>query len=157
MTAMKIFTNSQGIATIPCPECGQSYHKNVSRFILHKSEVRLKYTCKCKHQFPVILERRRSIRKRVLLRGSLKDKNDLKVPITITDISKHGLRIQFTRETLYELENVIQIELTLDDPNRSKVTTKVRIKRFISPRLVGCEFLVQEHYDNLGKYFLFHF
>ncbi|WDP88617.1 MAG: PilZ domain-containing protein [Desulfobacter sp.] len=154
---IKIFANAEGITTISCPECGKSYQKNVSRFLGHKSEVRLKYTCKCRHQFSLLLERRRSIRKPVLLRGNLIDKSNENVPITITDISKHGLRINFTRKTLYELDNIVHIEFILDDPNHSSVTTKVRIKRFLSPLCAGCEFLSSEHYDNLGKYFLFHF
>jgi len=152
----KIFANSDFIATIPCPSCGKAYQKDVSKFMGHRTQVRLKYTCKCKHSFSVQLERRRSIRKDVHLKGRLIDENK-KIPLTITDISKYGLKINFSNHIVYELGSIIHVEFVLDDPNDSHVSTQVKIKRFISPLCAGCEFLSNDHYDNLGKYFLFHF
>ncbi len=152
----KIFANSEVVAAIPCPSCGKTYKKDVSKFMGHRTEVRLKYTCKCRHSFPVQLERRRSIRKDVSLKGHLISE-DTKIPLTITDISKYGLQLNFSRQVQYELDNTIQIAFTLNDPNCSPVSTWVKIKRFISPICAGCEFLSHDHYDNLGKYFLFHF
>lgn len=152
----RIFANSDFVATIPCPACGKSYQKEVSKFIGHRAEVRLKYTCKCKHSFPVLLERRRSIRKEVVLKGYLIEKNG-KTPLTIGDISKLGIRINFSRQVHFELDSIIDVEFTLDDPNCSCVSTQVKVKRLISPLCAGCEFMSHEHYDNLGKYFLFHF
>ena len=152
----KIFVNSELQATIPCPECGNSYHKDVSKFIRHHKEVKLRYTCRCKHQFSVLLERRRFIRKDKEMNGHVIE-GEKRIPLKVLDISKYGIKIKlFARHQPVE-DDILTIDFVLDDPGRSRVTTKVRIRRIISNGALGCEFLDPDHYDNLGKYFLFHF
>jgi hypothetical protein len=152
----RIFINSNLTATIPCAKCGQSYQKDVSKFIGHETQVRLKYKCKCQNSFSVLLERRRFIRKEVRLSGSI-IVNQEKIPITIVDISKHGIRLKLLNNISLKLDDVIEIDFTLDDSNRSKISKNVRIKRFMPPITIGCEFLTEDHSGNLGKYFLFNF
>ncbi len=152
----KIFVNSDLQAMIPCPECKNAYRKDVSKFIGHHKEVKLKYTCQCKHKFTVLLERRRFIRKDKELNGYLIDK-DRKTPLKVIDISKYGIKIKLFTKDLPDIGDILTIEFILDDPGHSRVTTKVKIKRILVPATLGCEFLNSDHYDNLGKYFLFHF
>ena len=57
--ATKIFITSNLMATFTCPECNESKRKDMSKFIKHETQVRLKYKCDCQHSFSVILERRR--------------------------------------------------------------------------------------------------
>ena len=112
--------------------------------------------CKCKHQFSVLLERRRFIRKDKELSGYVID-GGKRIPLKVLDISKYGIKIKlFTRNQPVE-DDILTIEFILDDPGRSRVTTKVRVRRIIPSGALGCEFLEADHYDNLGKYFLFHF
>ncbi|WDP88717.1 MAG: PilZ domain-containing protein [Desulfobacter sp.] len=152
----KIYVNADLKATIPCPNCKNSYQKDVSRFIKHHKEVRLKYTCKCKHQFSILLERRRFIRKEKQLNGYLIEPTR-KLPLRIIDISKYGIKIKLFTKAPPDIGSILTIEFILDDPGHSKVTTKVTVKRVLFPDTLGCEFLNPNHYDNLGKYFLFHF
>lgn len=79
---IKVFVTSNHIATFPCPKCGNSYQKDVSKFIGHETQVRLKYKCKCQNSFSVLLERRRAIRKEVNFKGFLIEKKQ-KIPIKI--------------------------------------------------------------------------
>lgn len=152
----KIFVNADLQATIPCPECKNTYQKDVSKFIGHKKEVKLKYTCKCKHQFTVLLERRRFIRKDKELNGYLiSDRR--KTPLKVLDISKYGIKLKLFSKNQPAVGDILTLEFILDDPGHSRVTTKVKIKRLLFPDTLGCEFLDPDHYDNLGKYFLFHF
>ncbi len=152
----KIFVNNDLHAAIPCSECGKSYRKDVSKFIGHKKEVKLRYTCKCGYQFPVLLERRRFVRKERRFRGYLLEGTN-KAHIIILDLSKYGVKISLLQKHYFKEDDTLTIEFNLDDPGHSKVTTQVRVKRIISSTAIGCEFIGEDHYDALGKYFLFHF
>lgn len=144
------------MATFSCPQCGESQLKDVSKFLGHASQVKLKYKCKCHNSFSVILERRRSIRKDVNLKGFLIEKQQ-KSPITIVDISKHGLKIKILRKHTLKKGEKLEIEFILDDPNTLIVSKTVRINKIIPPMTIRCEFIDFNHYGNLGKYFLYHF
>jgi len=154
--SVKVFVTSNQMATFSCPQCGESQLKDVSKFFAHESQVRLKYKCKCHNSFSIILERRRSTRKDVNLKGSLIEKQQ-KSPITIIDISKHGIKIKILKKHTLTMGEKLEIEFILDDPNRSIVSKAVRINKIIPPMTISCEFIDFNHYGNLGKYFLYHF
>ena len=154
--AIKIFVTSSKMATFPCSECGNSFQKDVSKYIGHEAQVRLKYKCKCQNSFSVVLERRRSIRKNVAFRGYILDKQQ-KIPITVVDISKHGMKIKILKKLLLKEGQKIRIEFSLDDPKKSVISKTVQINKIIPPLTMGCKFLEQEHFGDLGKFFLFHF
>lgn len=156
MTTPKVFVTSNMEATFSCSKCGKTEQKDVSKFMGHKTQVKLKYKCKCQNYFSVILERRRSVRKSVRLKGSLTFQ-DKTYPINVSDLSKHGVKIRLLNQPTLELEDVVTIELILDDPNKSVVTKEVKIKKITPDAGIGCEFLSSDHYDAFGKYFLFHF
>lgn len=153
---LKVFVTSNKMAIFPCSKCGKSYQKDVSKYIGHEAQVRLKYKCKCQNSFSVLLERRRSIRKKVNFKGYLLDKQQ-KIPITVIDISKHGMKIKILEKLLLKKGQKIRIEFNLDDPKKSIVSKTVQINKIIPPLSIGCEFMEQEHYGDLGKFFLFHF
>ncbi len=154
--ATKVFVTSNFMATFTCPECCKSKRKDISKFFKHETQVKLKYKCECQHSFSVTLERRRSKRKKVQLKGHIIMGLN-KYPITVKDISKQGVKIK-TLENIPLRENEkIKIEFLLDDPNSSKISRDVRIKKIISPKDIGCEFISFDHNDNLGKYFLFYY
>jgi hypothetical protein len=154
--SIKVFITSDLMATFTCPECGKSKRKDISKFIGHETKVKLKYKCDCQHSFSVMLERRRSKRKILRLKGhiilGLK-----KHAIIIEDLSKHGIKIKLLKNIPLKEENKIEVEFILDDPNKSKILKEVRIKKIISPAVIGCEFISYEHFGNLGKYFLFYY
>jgi hypothetical protein len=151
----KIFVTSNLQASVSCPECGNKSLMDVSKFVEHKAEVRLKYKCKCKHSFTVLLERRNFVRKKKNLKGHLIVSNSIKYPITIADISRLGVKIQILEKLPLNEGDKIKIEFILDDANRSKVSKMLCIKKIISITTMGCEFVSSDHYGALGKYFLF--
>lgn len=152
--AVKIFVTSKLTALFSCPECGHSDSKDVSKFIGHKTRVRLKYKCRCKHAFSVDLERRRSKRKGVHLEGSIISESK-KYAMVVENISKHGLKIILSKRSGFEIGETVDIEFFLDDTHHSKIKRQVRIKKMISDTVFGCEFLSTDHFGELGKYFLF--
>ena len=151
----KVFITKSGTANFSCPECGKVKQLDVSRYNTVEKEVKLKYTCTCKHIFSVILERRKHIRKMVDLPGLLILGNK-RYPITVIDISRVGLKIR-TKGTLdLNLDDKVVLEFVLDDPGGSKISKEAIVKK-INQTNIGVEFLSQTHYDKFGAYILFHF
>ncbi|HKL81700.1 MAG TPA: PilZ domain-containing protein [Desulfobacter sp.] len=156
MTIPTVYVNSDLTATFACESCGKSYTKNVSKFIEHKARVRLKYKCTCGHISSVILERRRIIRKEVQLKGEL-IQNRKQYPGVVTDISPNGIRFKTLEKPSIKVGNTAEVKFTLDNPSRSEVRRHIRIRKAFSEYSFGCEFEDTEHFDDLGKYFLFYF
>jgi hypothetical protein len=151
----RIFVSSGLTAKLSCPYCGVSKQKDVSKFMGHETSVKLKYKCSCKKTVSVILERRRYARKNVRLKGCFMESSKIH-PILIENISKK--EVQILSKTLpLKRDQRIEIEFTLDDPNKSTVLRDVRVKNIISSESCVCEFISDDHHGNLGKYFLFYF
>jgi len=151
----RIFLTQSSNAVVLCPECGKSKSMDFAKFIEMDRVIKLKVTCKCSHVFPVILERRRHVRKEVSLQGDLifDDKN---YAISIMDISRMGLKLR-TKEVLdLHPDDKVVVEFILDDAGGSKIS-KGAIIRKIYQEYIGAEFLSQSHYDQFGKYLLFNF
>ncbi len=152
----KVFVTSDFSAVFFCPECTKSQRKNVSKFMGHKTKVKLKYKCACGHQFTVELDRRRYVRKGVKFKGFLFYDPE-KIPIVIENFSKYGMRLKTAKMPSLKVGQVIRVSFTLDDPNRSTVEREVRIQELTPPAGITCEFLNSDHHGSLGKYFLFYF
>jgi hypothetical protein len=156
MTIPTVYVTSDLTASFACESCGKSYTKDVSKFIEHKARVRLKYKCTCAHISSVILERRRIIRKEVQLKGEL-IQNRKQYPGVVTDISPNGIRFKTLEKASIKVGNTAEVKFTLDNPSRSEVRRHIRIRKAFSEYSFGCEFEDTEHFDDLGKYFLFYF
>ena len=161
----KILVTSGLTADLSCPSCGKSKSKDVSKFINHASQVKLKYKCACQHIQPIQLERRRSVRKERFFSGHLVDvyqkgyhsEKIFKSQIIIKDLSLHGIRLKILERIPLQEKNKIDIEFRLDDRDRSQIIRKVKIQKIITPLEMGCEFTSDQHYGHLEKYFVNHF
>lgn len=151
----KIFLTKSGKAGISCPECGKTKLMDIEKFSHRDKEVRLKITCKCSHIFSATLERRKNVRKQVILIGVL-IAGKKKYSIVINDISRPGLKIRTEKILDLNLNDIVSIEFTLDDAGKSRISKEVVIKK-IDQQYINVEFLSQEHYDKFGLYLLFHF
>jgi len=161
----KVFVTSDLTATISCPNCGKSKTQDVSKFIKDDAQVNLKCNCKCNHAFPLILDRRRSIRKDKLFDGKIIGLNikgyilreSSKSKIMVKNLSMHGIRITTQEKIPLEEGEKIEIEFQLDDPKKSKILREIIVKRILSPVDIVCEFSSNDHYGYLYKYFQSHF
>lgn len=127
---------------------------DVSGYMDVDKQVRLKYKCPCKHSFSVILERRIFFRKEITLAGSIIQTKKIKYPVTISNLSRYGLKIIMFRKIDLAIGDRLHIEFTLDDKNRSVVFKEV-IVRNIHNKEAGVEFPSHEHYDKFGAYLLY--
>lgn len=156
MTILTVYVTPELKATFACESCGKSYTKDVSKFVRHKARVRLKYKCQCGHISSVMLERRRLIRKDVHLKGVL-TQNRKQYPGVIMDLSRNGIRFKTLEKALIKVDSTAEVKFTLDNPSHSEIRRRIRIRKAFSEYSFGCEFEDTEHFDDLGKYFLFYF
>ncbi|MFH2093631.1 MAG: PilZ domain-containing protein [Pseudomonadota bacterium] len=159
-TEQKIFISKNQTANISCSECKKNHIMDVSEFLGLKKAIRLTYKCLCGNTFPVLLERRKYVRKNVNFNGSLicggKEYSCLIVDIVVMDISRYGLKVKLLKKLDLSVNQKIIINFELDDKNHSKISKEAFI-RTINPPNIGVEFLYSEHYDKFGAYILFHF
>lgn len=143
------------MGTFSCPVCGKEKQMDLSPFMHGVKEIRLKYTCPCKHQFSVVVERRRHIRKKVSLNGRI-TRNHTKFPIKVVDVSRQGLKIKTMNSLEFQMGEKVVVEFTLDDTHQSTVA-KNMIVRTKTIGGFGLQFESFDHYDKYGAYILFHF
>jgi hypothetical protein len=151
----KIFYTGTGAIDITCPKCGKIRQRDISKYLKMDKALNFKATCKCKHVFPVTIERRQHIRKQVNLKGVLIQRSQ-QYPVKISDISKFGMRLMTDRHpNIMEGERLV-VKFVLDDQLRSEVSKDIVVRKKTGT-YVGCEFLSDDHYDAFGKYLLFYF
>lgn len=151
----KIFFTGTGAIDISCPKCRKTRQVDISKYLKMDKALNFKATCKCKHVFPVRIERRKHIRKQVNFKGVLIQKSQ-QHPVKISDISKFGIRLMTERPlNILEGERLV-VKFVLDNQLRSEVSKEVVARKKLGNYL-GCEFLSDDHYDALGKYLLFYF
>jgi len=153
----KVFIANDNTATFVCPECQKSKTANVSKYKDIEKAVRVNFKCPCGHSYSVLLERRKHIRKHLNLSGTFVNKNTSdQGNMTITDLSRSGLRIKLNFPQKLEPGDKLDLEFTLDDKLRSVVKKEV-IVRSVKDLSIGVEFVYSEHFDKLGPYLLFNF
>jgi len=151
----KVFITNNNTATFVCPKCKKWKTTDVSKYKNIETAVRVKCKCPCGHSYAVILERRKYIRKNLDLPGKfINHKNNESGNMTVTDISRTGLRIKLNFSQDVVPGDKLKLEFTLDDKQRSLVNKEV-IVRSVKDLSVGAEFSLTEHYDQLGPYLLF--
>ncbi|MBW1892446.1 MAG: PilZ domain-containing protein [Deltaproteobacteria bacterium] len=155
--SQKVFIAQNNTATFVCPECQKSKTTDVSKYKNIETAVRVKCKCPCGHSYSVLLERRKHIRKNLNLTGTfINIKNSGRGNMTVTDLSRSGLRIKLNSPQDLVPGDKLNLEFILDDKQRSVVNKEV-IVRSIKNLSIGAEFSHTEHYDKLGSYLLFNF
>ena len=141
MLKRDVMVENQDIVT-SCPKCKDVCHKGISNNNF-ESNRKIEFTCICGHTFFEMIERRRSFRKNVYFKGNIIN-NSEKFPIIVENISSHGARIKMLDTPLFDDGKIVDIEFSLDNSSK-KITKKVRVKKFLSPKNIGCEFISGNH------------
>ncbi len=153
----KVYIGENNMATFRCPECDKSKTADVSRYKNIQTAVRVKLKCPCGHAYTVLLERRKHVRKNLNLPGHyIQSKGSNRASMSVTDLSRSGLRIKLNFKADIQVGDKLLLEFTLDDKQHSLVSKEV-IVRSINDMFMGAEFVTKEHYDKLGAYLLFDF
>lgn len=161
----KVFINNSGMATFVCPKCQKTKITNVARYQKTEKAVKVNCRCSCGHQYSVLLERRKFYRRTTDLPGSyLHKKTELpgtyKIPwtedkgrMTVTDISRSGLKLKLNVERDFKPGDKLFVEFNLDNQDHSLIEKHV-IVRNVRGCSVGVEFVTIEPFGQLGAYLI---
>jgi len=155
----RTFMTKDNRAAFTCPKCGKVRVMDVSQFKdVNKATIKVKCKCPCGHQYSVLLERRREIRKEVYFPGTFnlmgQGNKPIKGRITVRDLSRSGLRFEINAPYQFRTGETVLLEFTINDREQSLIKRNVII-RSQHGSLVGASFASTEHYDKLGPYLLF--
>ncbi len=155
---MRVFLNNQGKGSFICPACKKGVIKDLSEIARSTSAVRIRCKCSCGHSYRVLVERRQYFRKDVNLIGMYiqhrgNDQSPLKGIITVRNVSQSGVCFSVNSPPHFEVGDLLTIELSLDDTDRSKVREEGVVRR-IESNMVGLEFTSTDRYGKLGQYLL---
>lgn len=159
---IKLFIDSDNNVTLSCPICNRGRVVDASRYINRDRAVRIQAKCSCGHSYPVYLERRRQYRKSTLLRGTFSYDPSIskgrsaacRGGMTVIDISRSGLRLQFNPMPDLTIGDLILVDFTLNDVQQTRINREVVI-RSIAPPYAGTEFYKKNHLDNAIGFYLF--
>jgi len=74
--------------------------------------------------------------------------------MTVKDLSRSGCRIKINSAFPFSVDDVIQVEFSLDDKDRAFISKQAVIRSINGPSL-GLEFTEIEKYDKIGQYLMF--
>ncbi len=122
-----------------CMKCGNSRQISVASLISKDNRYRIQ--CRCGYSYTIVLERRRSHRKKTDLRGSyIADKSTREERVDIIDLSTLGLCLVRRDNTYLKNGQIINLSFVLENTERDEVKCKATIRR-VNDDKVGVEFL----------------
>jgi len=162
--AIKIFTNTDNTATFKCPKCETAKIVDVTKYINSPKKTKLKAKCGCGHSYEVFLDKRKNFRKETNLPGVYKYSVNGQAPnqgpehagtMTVLDISTTGLRLKVNAMPRFKVGDMLNLEFTLDDKNRSEIRKRV-IVRNLRGFTIGVELDTAQAKSEPLAFYLFH-
>jgi len=125
-------------------------------------QLRQKVTCSCGYIYPIFLDKRKKFRRQVNLEGFYKYvKGPPEKPeaaytgrLTVLDLSHNGLRVQLHDRPRFAVGDVLTVEFTLNDKNRSLIQKNV-VVRNVRDLSAGFEYMTQPSFDSVLGFYLF--
>jgi PilZ domain len=154
MEIKKIYVNENEKGTLICDKCGKTRVVNLSDF--KNIGKPLKVKCSCGHFFFVSIEVRKFYRKNTRLHGQyIKVSNDAskgleKGTMIVEDLSRTGLGFRTKTQHNLRVKDMIRVQFTLDDAQRSEVHKSAIVKR-ISHNFVGAEFVDFDAFNETNR------
>lgn len=147
----KVFVSSRNTVTLICPKCSKLRTTDVSKFIRHDTEVKIKAKCSCGNTFRVTLDRRRFYRKSTNLPGIfISEKEGTRGQITVIDLSIGALKFKVSVKPAFTVNDKLLLEFHLDDHARSLVREWVVVRNIVGLQ-VGTELVSLDPDGSTGK------
>ncbi len=159
---VKAYISADQTATFICPQCQKPKILNVSKYLSRNTQIKLKVTCGCGHQYVALLEKRKKFRKQTNLNGIYKytyqspDGRHIEDigKMTLTNLSFSGLRVKVFFPPRFSVGDKLTVEFKLDDVKKSFVRKEVIVKN-IDGLTAGLEFIFNDPYDAILGFYLF--
>jgi hypothetical protein len=121
-----------------CEKCGRVQRIQVAETAREQT---IKIECKCRHTFSVRIDQRQHYRKDVSLPGIFErvcPQNAEKGNVIVQDISQTGVGFLTYTKQKVNINDVLKLKFTLDDPHRSTIHVRGTVK-IVKDRYVGVE------------------
>jgi len=138
----KYYVNKNDTITIRCLACKKT--RSLSAASLKSKPHTLKVQCPCTNTFAVDIEFRRSYRKDVHIAGGYRKMHEGKGEersCVVRDISVGGLGITILHGTSVQVEDELIVTFRVDDRQRNKIDTAVKVRHVDSGKKIGGEFI----------------
>ena len=155
MNTEKVYVNENFDGILICPQCEKRKRTNFSAFRGHGRRA-FKVKCTCETHFQILVDFRRSYRKKTDFVGvctRLSYKKDTG-EVRILNLSAHGIGFRTATMSALSIGDKVRLQFTLDDKKQSEII-KEGIVRNVDGDYVGCEFTdPSQHEKTLGFYLL---
>jgi len=137
----KVFVSSRNVVTLTCPKCSKSKTADVSKYMNHATEVKIRAKCSCGNILHITLDRRKSYRKITNLPGIyISEKEANRGQITVKDLSLGGLKFKVNVKPAFSVNDKLLVEFHLDNKSRSLIREWVIVRSIVDLQ-VGTEFV----------------
>ena len=155
MQTISVHINKGNTATLCCPSCKFTSIVNLDKLKDGKNTFVVR--CKCKNQFTVNLNVRKSYRKSATLPGQfmiLSPNTSTLLNLTVCDISKNGIGFTLKEPANINIGCTLRVKFNLDNHKQTLIDKKV-IVMTVRENFVGCEFIELDlHQKELGFYLM---
>ncbi|MCU0587147.1 MAG: PilZ domain-containing protein [Syntrophobacteraceae bacterium] len=140
MKIRRVLIGNEGFVEVACPQCDRSLTLAVER--IQEPGISVQARCGCGMRFSVVFERRAHYRKPTGLLGRAARKAGpelLVLDVIISDLSRGGLSLKFSRDPGLAVGELIRVDFRLDDGDQTLIRAQVVVKS-IRRFTVGTEF-----------------
>lgn len=134
----RVYLNKEREGRTICERCGRVQRIQVAETVHDHT---IKITCKCRHTFAVRIDQRQHYRKDVSLPGAFErvhpDTTE-KGRVIVRDISQTGVGFLTYSKRKVNVNDVVKVKFTLDDPHSSTIEVRGTIK-IVKDQYVGVE------------------
>ncbi len=152
MKTVEVFVGQGHHAGITCPHCQKTFEVSVEKYKGLKHSLVTK--CSCQERFKINLNFRQYYRTNVKLIGhflNISSGSKDWYAMTVTNLSKIGLRIKVIGPTDIEFGHQLRVKFTLDNRKATELEEAVEVMH-IDGDQYGCEFLNKDYEKELGFY-----
>ncbi|HEA65350.1 MAG TPA: PilZ domain-containing protein [Desulfobacterales bacterium] len=137
----KAFVSSGNVVTLTCPKCSKSKTADVSKYMDHATEVKIRAKCSCGNTLRVTLDRRKFYRKITNLPGIyISEKEGTRGQITVKDLSMGGLKFKVNMKPAFSVNDKLLLEFHLDNKSRSMIREWVIVRNIVDLE-IGTKFV----------------
>lgn len=129
MKSIQANVNGANNATFHCPHCNKPFSISVSEYKDTKHNLTLR--CNCSRRFQLLLNFRRSHRKKVIIVGeaiNLSQGNEAWKVMTLVNLSMGGVRFKVLGPSTMQEGDKIRIRFTLDSPQEVLIDREVIVR-----------------------------
>ncbi len=157
---VKFYIGDSDTVQVMCPNCGKSKNIDITKYKKSQHIIQGAIKCACGSNYPFLLERRRSFRKKVSLVGVFKRIQPGPGPekglMIILDLSRSGMKIRRNTDYGLKLGEPIAVAFHLDNPEQSLIKRQAIVKA-VMPESIGIQFdahHADDDTENLLSYYL---